>query len=198
MRAAGARDLPRQVGIPPDVIDVDRDADALAELRRTGRAPGRACSRRRGRRRYIGCSGSMASGTPALRAHGAAARRCRRATWRARAGEILASPSAVRRPPARGTRAPMAAASSMARRLSSSAARRPASSAAGNMPPRQRPVTVRPCARIDACRRSSTPHACTMSRHGAMPVMPARRQPSTSCSQRPGLHGRARLIASRR
>ena len=32
MLAAGARDLAREVGIPPDVIDVDRDADAFAQL----------------------------------------------------------------------------------------------------------------------------------------------------------------------
>ena len=32
MRFAGARDLAREIGIPPDVIGVDGDADAVAEL----------------------------------------------------------------------------------------------------------------------------------------------------------------------
>ena len=85
------------------------------------------------------------------------------------------------RPPTTRTRhcAPIAAASSMARWLSSSAARRPAASAAGNMPPRHRPVTVIPCARI-SCAARSTPQACTMSRQGEIAEMPARAQPSTS------------------
>ncbi len=68
-------------------------------------------------------------------------------------------------------------------------ARRPASSAAGNNPPRQRQLTVSPAERIMAP-AFSRPAACTMSRHGAIAVMPARTQPSTSCSRRPRLHGR--------
>src|SRR5215470_2094519 len=85
------------------------------------------------------------------------------------------------RPPTTSTRhcAPIAAASSTARRLSSSAARREAASAAWNMPPRQSPVTVMPCARMSLPARSA-PHACTMSRQGEIAEMPARAQPSRS------------------
>jgi len=53
--------------------------------------------------------------------------------------------------------------------------------AAGNMPPRQSPVTVMSCARMSFPARSG-PHACTMSRQGEIAETPARAQPSTSCS----------------
>src|SRR5690242_1315843 len=87
-------------------------------------------------------------------------------------------------PPATSTRhcASSACASSIARRLSSSAALRPAASAAGNMPPRHKPVTVNPCARI-ARAAASTPIACSRSRHGAMPRIPCRAQPSIACAK---------------
>ena len=62
--------------------------------------------------------------------------------------------------------APSAWASAMARRLSSIAAARPAASAAGNMPPRQRPVTVSPASRI--CR------AAAADAHGLQHVAPGR------------------------
>src|SRR6185437_16635615 len=82
-------------------------------------------------------------------------------------------------PPTTSTRhwAPIAAASSTARRLSSSARSRPARSKLVNMPPRHRPVTVSPLARI-ACAASATPIAWSWSRHGEMPGMPARAMPS--------------------
>ena len=104
-----------------------------------------------------------------------ASRTCARASARSR--EPFGSPPITRMRHC----APIAAASSMARRLSSSAARRPASSDAGNIPPRQSPVTVMPCVRMSLPARS-TPQACTMSRQGEIAVMPARAQPSISCS----------------
>ncbi len=122
-----------------------------------------------------------------LRAHTATARRSRRAPARrasARSREPFGSPPTTRMRHC----APIAAASSMARRLSSSAARRPASSDAGNMPPRQRPVTVRPCARMSLPARS-TPQACTMSRHGEIARDAGARAALDQLFERPCLHG---------
>ena len=65
---AGARDLRGQVRVPPDVIDVDRDADAVAELVAEIVAPAPSVFTQARSAAYIGCSGSIASGTPAARA----------------------------------------------------------------------------------------------------------------------------------
>ena len=160
----------------------------LRPARRRGRWRARACSRRRGRRRYIGCSGSIASGTPAA-AHGAAARRCRRAPARRAPPMSLRALRQAADDEHEALRAERRA-SSTARRLSSSAARRPASSAAGNMPPRHRPVTVRPCARMSlrGALDAAGLHACRATARCAE----CRRARSlrSSCSQRPRLHRR--------
>ncbi len=95
------------------------------------------------------------------------------------------------RPPATSTRqrAPMAAASSTARRLSSIAARRPASSAAGNMPPRQRQVTVIWCVRISSRARLDTadPHDVAPGRDRGNA---GARAAFDQLLERPRLHGR--------
>ena len=124
---------------------------------------------------YIGCSGSIASGTRLARACSSTAAMPSVTIRRAPARSF--DPSG--RPPTTSTRqhAPIVAASSIARRLSSIAARRPAASAAGNMPPRHRPVTVSPCCRISRA-ASPAPSSASLSRHGEMPRMPWRAQAS--------------------
>ena len=83
------------------------------------------------------------------------ARRCRPPPSR---GRRRCPCEPVGKPPTTSTRqsAPSAAASSMARRLSSIAAARASGSPAGNMPPRQSPVTRRPLSCDDARRLPSS------------------------------------------
>ena len=133
MRARpGARDLREHIRVPPDVIDVDRDAEPAravrVEPRRRCRAPGRACSRRRGRR-HTSDAAARSRARRRRRSHDRAARRSPpRPASRAPAISFdAAEPGRENcgRPPTTSTRhgAPSAAASSTARRLSSSISR---------------------------------------------------------------------------
>ena len=126
--AAGAGDLREDVRVPPDVIDVDRDAEpARAVADRAGRrcrAPGASVFTQARSAAYIGCSGSMASGTPAASAWSSSAAIASSTCARAPAMSFDgAEPGRENcgRPPTTSTRhgAPSAAASSTARRLSS-------------------------------------------------------------------------------
>ena len=143
--AAGAGDLGVDFRVPPDVIDVDGEAEPLARLAgragRRCRAPGGACSRRRGRPRTSDAAARWRARRPSWphspAASASASSTCARAPAMSREG---AEPGRENcgRPPTTSTRhgAPSAAASSTARRLSSRTSARCAGSA-GNMPPRQ-------------------------------------------------------------
>ena len=85
---ARARDLARQVRVPPHVIDVDREAQSRRRAGRRDRWHGRACSRRRGRRRTSDAA-ARSRAARRRRAHRAAAPQCRRGPAAMRAGEVL-------------------------------------------------------------------------------------------------------------
>ena len=173
-----------EVGVPPDVIDVDRDADAAAADRL---AMSSACSSVFTQARsaaYIGCSGSIAIGTPAARACGSSAAM---PSVTIRAGVGRGPWSRPGRPPTTSTRqsAPSAAASSMARRLSSSACapalgvRRREDAAAAEAGE----LAGRSPDDAGGLRRGRS--SAIWSRHGQMVVMPWRRQPSTASREAP-------------
>ena len=131
-----ALDLRLHSRIPPHMVYIDRDPSPSPSSSHRSLAWPKVLTQARSAA-YIGCSGSIASGTPQPRAY-LALRRCRREPARARRRVLRPG-----RKPAHHHHQTFrsGAASSIARRLSSIAARRPCRSAAGNMPPRQKPVT---------------------------------------------------------
>ncbi len=123
----------------------------------------------------IGCKGSIATGIPTSLAYSVV--RARPSATISRAPARSRDPGGS--PPTTITRhaAPMAAASSTARRLSSRTAGVRVPSRV-NHPPRHNPETVRPASRIIRA-PAAIPASCSLSRHGAIPPIPWRTQPST-------------------
>src|SRR5438105_1946405 len=124
----------------------------------------------------IGWSGSIARRTPRSAAYGMTAAMpsstMRRAASMSRSG---AGPHT-----STSTSAPISAASSSARRLSSIRSRRALGVPAGKKPPRHRLDTRRPASRINRALATAPPASATLSRHGPIHGMPARKQPSTA------------------
>lgn len=119
----------------------------------------------------IGCSGSIASLTPAASACGA--RSAIASATRARAPSMSLLPAGSPPETSTSTGAPSVAASSMARRFSS---RQPS---ALKKPPRHRVVTSSPASRTSLAVRAR-PYSATGSRHRPMPGTPAATQPATT------------------
>ena len=126
---------------------------------------------------YIGCSGSIASVTPAAAASGASSPIASRTRSRApiRSREPSGSPPATSTRIAVDPGAPAAAriaASSIATRLSSSAARRREPSGSVKNPPRQCVVKRRPES-VSSFAAVARPTSCTGSRHRPIACTPA-------------------------
>ena len=148
--AGGARalDLALELGVPPDVVDVDRDPEpALAVRDRARSQRSSAWPRVLTQQRsavYIGCSGSIASATPAARASGRiAARPSAHLGAGDPPGPWTLAACRPRPGPGRQRRSPPPRRSPAGRRRSRPGGLR--SESAGNIPARQRPLTRRPC-----------------------------------------------------
>ena len=185
--AAGARDLPL-AGRDPTRRDRRRRATPTPSPSSSQRSLACASVFTQARSAaYIGCSGSIASGTPRARACGRSAA-SRRAPV-ARAGDVLRAFRQAADDQHQAVRADRGglvdgAAVVVERGAASGFVGRRKHAAAAEAGDGQA------AARGSAAPPASTPQACTMSRHGAIAVMPARAQPSTSCVERPRLHRR--------
>ena len=177
-----------QVRVPPDVIDVDREADARRRARSQRSLAWASVFTQARSAAYIGCSGSIASGTPAARACGSSAaipsRTCRCAP--ARSFEPFGRPPAISTRRARADGGGLVDGAAVVVERGAAAGfvgggkQAGAAIAASRSGPRAR-------IRLPAF---STPAACTMSRHGAIAVMPARDAALDELSKRPRLHRR--------
>src|SRR5438445_5821026 len=124
----------------------------------------------------IGWSGSIARRTPRSAAYGMTA--AMPSSTMPRAASISRSGAGPHT--STSTSVPISAASSSARRLSSIRSRRALGVAAGKNPPRHRLDTRRPASRINRALATAPPASATLSRHGPIHGMPARKQPSTA------------------